>query len=162
MADDDARRGRIRIGHADRERAVQALSGHFADGRLDPEEFDVRVSVAYAAVYVDELRELFDDLPGYGDDVLGDRDSGPTRPGGPVPAYRADRRWAPPPSSHTRYQPPAAGPSPTPAVMGVVLTVMVVVVVAILVVATRGIAILPLIFIGLPFLLGGRRRRPPS
>lgn len=164
MTDDD-RRGRVRIGHAERERAVQALSGHFAEGRLDAQEFDLRVTAAYSAVYTDELRELFSDLPGFGDDIVDERPIAPTRPWGPVPAYRADTRWAPPPSSHTRYEPPATGPTPTPAVMGVVFAVTIVVVVAILVVATRGIAILPLIFIGLPFFLGGRsgrRRRPPT
>lgn len=173
MAESSEGQRRVRAGHGDRERAVRLLSDHFAEGRLDAEEFDRRVTAAYAATYVDELRVLFADLPGFGaafgDDVI---DGGPpawtgggdARRPGPVPAYRADTRWAPPPSSHTRYRPPAPGPTPSPAALGVVFTVMIVVVVAILVVATRGIVILPLIFLGLPLLLSGsrRRRRPPS
>lgn len=164
---------RVRAGHADRERAVGLLSDHFAEGRLDTEEFDRRATQATNAVYVDELRVLFEDLPGFGaafgDDVVDGGPIGPAGPGSqwgphrvPVPAYRADTRWAPPPPSRTRYDPPGTGPTPTPAAMGAVLTVTIVLVMVILVVATRGFAILPLIFVGLPFVFGGpRRRRPP-
>lgn len=170
MVESSDGRRRVRAGHGDRERAVRLLSDHFAEGRLDPEEFDRRATDAFAAVYVDQLRGLFDDLPGFGaafgEDVVDGTSAsggGAGRRPGPVPAYRADTRWAPPPTSHSRYRPPATGPTPTPAVVGVVLTVAIVIVVAILVVVTRGVAILPLIFIALPFFIGGaRRRRPPG
>ena len=52
-----------RIGDADREKAVRALSDHYGAGRLDHPEFEVRVEAAYRATTVDQLRVLFDDLP---------------------------------------------------------------------------------------------------
>lgn len=169
MTDAGAGRRRVRAGHGDRERAVRSLSDHFAEGRLDPEEFDRRVTAAYAAVYVDELQLLFGDLPGFGaafaGDVVDGDPAGPAAGGGsarrpgPVPAYRADTRWAPPPTSHSRYRPPGPGPTPSPAVARAVLTVAVVVLVGLLVLVTRGMVILPLIFVALPFVLGGGRRR---
>ena len=53
----------IRIGTAERERAVMALGEHFAQGRLDPEEFEQRMTAAYAARTAADLDRLFDDLP---------------------------------------------------------------------------------------------------
>jgi len=54
---------RTRAGTADRQAAVDGLTRHFTEGRLDPTEFDERVGTAYAATYLDELPELFADLP---------------------------------------------------------------------------------------------------
>lgn len=54
---------RMRAGTADRQAAVDRLSGHFADGRLDADEFDQRVAAAYRSTYLDELTPLFTDLP---------------------------------------------------------------------------------------------------
>jgi hypothetical protein len=54
---------RMRAGTADRQAAVDGLTRHFTEGRLDPTEFDERVGTAYAATYLDELPELFADLP---------------------------------------------------------------------------------------------------
>src|SRR5664279_3609122 len=54
---------RMRAGTADRQAAVDGLTRHFTEGRLDPGEFDERVGTAYAATYLDELPELFADLP---------------------------------------------------------------------------------------------------
>ena len=53
----------FRIGHDERERAVQALGEHFAKGRLEPEEFEDRVAKAYTARTAAELDILFQDLP---------------------------------------------------------------------------------------------------
>jgi hypothetical protein len=53
-----------RIGDAERERAATALSEHFAAGRLDRSEFDVRLDAAYAALTSADLQPLFADLPG--------------------------------------------------------------------------------------------------
>jgi TM2 domain-containing membrane protein YozV len=53
----------IRIGTAERELAVKALGDHFAQGRLNPEEFEERTTAAYAARTVQDLDRLFDDLP---------------------------------------------------------------------------------------------------
>jgi DUF1707 SHOCT-like domain/TM2 domain len=53
----------IRIGTTEREQAVTALGDHFAQGRLEPHEFEERMTAAYAARTADELDRLFDDLP---------------------------------------------------------------------------------------------------
>jgi len=53
----------IRIGTAEREQAVKALGEHFAQGRLEPAEFEERMTAAYAARTAAELDRLFDDLP---------------------------------------------------------------------------------------------------
>ncbi len=54
---------RMRAGDSDRQSAVDRLTTHFTDGRLDPNEYDSRVQKAYAAAYLDEFSELFEDLP---------------------------------------------------------------------------------------------------
>ena len=53
----------IRIGTDEREQAVKALGEHFAQGRLEPAEFEERMTAAYAARTAAELDRLFDDLP---------------------------------------------------------------------------------------------------
>lgn len=53
----------VRIGDAERDRAVSTLGDHFAAGRLDREEFDTRIDQAMAARYDSDLRPLFADLP---------------------------------------------------------------------------------------------------
>jgi hypothetical protein len=53
----------IRIGDAERDRAVSTLGDHFAAGRLTREEFDTRVDQAMAARFDDDLRPLFAALP---------------------------------------------------------------------------------------------------
>ena len=53
----------LRIGNNEREQAVQALGEHFAQGRLEPHEFEERTTAAYAARTAAELDRLFDDLP---------------------------------------------------------------------------------------------------
>jgi len=52
-----------RIGDAEREQAAAALSDHFAAGRIDRDEFDVRLSAAYRARTAADLKPLFADLP---------------------------------------------------------------------------------------------------
>src|SRR3954453_5345217 len=78
----------VRIGNREREAAVRELGEHFAEGRLDPEEYEQRASAAYAARTADDLAPLFADLP---------------RPG----AARAVAPPAPPPRAAAR-RPPAA------------------------------------------------------
>jgi hypothetical protein len=58
-----AGRGRYRAGDAERQEALTRLGDHFAEGRLDKEEFDERSTQALGAVYLDELDALFVDLP---------------------------------------------------------------------------------------------------
>lgn len=55
--------GAVRVGTDERQRAVDALADHFAEGRLDPDEFEHRTTVAYTARTTGELDELFRDLP---------------------------------------------------------------------------------------------------
>jgi hypothetical protein len=54
---------RMRAGDNDRQRIVEQLGKHFAEGRLTVEEFDERVVRAHASVYLDELPALTADLP---------------------------------------------------------------------------------------------------
>ena len=53
----------VRIGDAERDRAVSTLGDHFAAGRLTREEFDTRVDQAMVARFDNDLRPLFADLP---------------------------------------------------------------------------------------------------
>lgn len=53
----------IRIGHAEREAAVNGLQTAFGEGRLDVAEFDERVASVYAARTAGELLPLTADLP---------------------------------------------------------------------------------------------------
>ncbi|HEV7976024.1 DUF1707 domain-containing protein [Amycolatopsis sp.] len=53
----------FRTGTAEREDAVRLLGEHYAEGRLTGEEYETRVSAAYAAENRAGLRPLFDDLP---------------------------------------------------------------------------------------------------
>jgi hypothetical protein len=57
------KRGPIRIGDAERDRAVALLSEHFVAGRLTQEEFEERSDHATRARYGDDLTPLFADLP---------------------------------------------------------------------------------------------------
>jgi hypothetical protein len=88
----------IRIGTAEREQAVKALGEHFAQGRLEPAEFEERMTAAYAARTATELIRLFDDLP-----VAPGQPSGPDRtaqnPVGPYPPMQ----YAPPPPGTGQY-----------------------------------------------------------
>ena len=53
----------VRIGDAERDRAINDLGDHFAAGRLSTEEFEERVEQAIRARFNDELEPLFVDLP---------------------------------------------------------------------------------------------------
>jgi hypothetical protein len=89
----------IRIGNAEREQAVKALGDHFAQGRLEPHEFEERMTAAYVARTADELDRLFDDLP---------RAGHPAHPG-PSTGSRA-------PVAHPGSLPPATPHSGAPGV----------------------------------------------
>lgn len=60
---DEPARLDIRIGHVEREAAVNRLHSAFSEGRLDVAEFDQRVAQAYAARTAGELVPLTADLP---------------------------------------------------------------------------------------------------
>ncbi len=54
----------LRIGDADRERAQAILADHYAAGRLDKDEYDLRLDQIWAARTRAELAPVFRDLPG--------------------------------------------------------------------------------------------------
>ncbi|MCR6489970.1 DUF1707 domain-containing protein [Amycolatopsis sp. OK19-0408] len=89
----------LRIGTAEREEAARLLADHFGMGRITPDEYETRVTDAYAAVTVADLRPLFADLP-------------QPHPGflGPPPAY-AQTTMQLPAYSPNPYAPP---PAPMP------------------------------------------------
>lgn len=53
----------VRIGDAERDRAIASLGDHFAAGRLTAEEFDERMDQALKARFNEDLEPLFADLP---------------------------------------------------------------------------------------------------
>ena len=61
---DAGRAGYLRASTADRERAIDVLKAGFAEGRLTKDEYDARVSQAYAARTYAELGAVTADLPG--------------------------------------------------------------------------------------------------
>jgi TM2 domain-containing membrane protein YozV len=122
----------IRIGTAEREQAVRALVDHFAQGRLTPDEFEERMTAAYAARTADELDKLFDDLPRpappAGPQYPGAQYPGAQHPGAPYSgahhpgahypgAEHPDARYPGSPypglPATTSLPQPFAGPSPT-------------------------------------------------
>ncbi len=56
-------RPELRIGDAERENAVSALSEHYVAGRLTKDEYDERSAVAWTARTSSDLAPLFADLP---------------------------------------------------------------------------------------------------
>ena len=92
----------IRIGTAEREQAVKALGDHFAQGRLEPHEFEERKTAAYAARTATELDRLFEDLP---------------RPGLP-PHHPGAHPTPPSPGPHPTAAYPVPAQHPYPAVPG--------------------------------------------
>jgi hypothetical protein len=55
----------VRASDHDRERVVEFLKAHYADGRLEPEELAWRTDAAYRAVGLSELDRLTADLPAF-------------------------------------------------------------------------------------------------
>lgn len=54
---------RLRVSDADRERAMADLATHYAEGRLDHEEYDERLDAIWTARTRADLAVLFGDLP---------------------------------------------------------------------------------------------------
>jgi Domain of unknown function (DUF1707) len=71
----------VRIGDAERDRAMSDLGDHFAAGRLTRDEFDARVDQAMTARFDRDLQPLFVDLPR--------AEPVPSRSAGPSPSLRA-------------------------------------------------------------------------
>ena len=53
----------MRIGDDERHSAAAALGEHYAQGRLEPHEYEERITAAYTARTADDLDRLFVDLP---------------------------------------------------------------------------------------------------
>jgi hypothetical protein len=53
----------VRIGDAERDRAIATLGDHFAAGRLTADEFEQRMDQALKARFNEDLEPLFADLP---------------------------------------------------------------------------------------------------
>ena len=90
----------LRIGTAEREEAARLLADHFGMGRITPDEYETRVTDAYAATILGDLRPLFRDLP-------------QPHPGffGPPPLYTRSTMQLP------MYAPPARDPYAPPVTM---------------------------------------------
>jgi Domain of unknown function (DUF1707) len=58
-----AGRGRLRVGHSDREQAIDTLKTAFVHGQLTKDEFDTRAGQALAARTYADLAALTADLP---------------------------------------------------------------------------------------------------
>ena len=146
---------RMRAGTSDRQAAVDGLTRHFTEGRLDPTEFDERVGKAYAATYLDELPELFADLP----------EASPRRgPGAGVGRSGHDGAAAFVPAGRTGpWSGPARPPFHRPPRILVLLPVIVVIAMLFSMTAmTHGFFLFPLIWIAMALLFmgrGARRRR---
>jgi hypothetical protein len=90
----------IRIGDTERGDAMRILGEHFTAGRLQVDEYDVRIAAAMSAVTRADLRPLFTDLPA------------------PYPPFMAPPTWAAPPpvypSTPAYATPPPMYPIPAP------------------------------------------------
>ncbi len=84
---------RMRASDADREAVTARLRDHYAEGRLDQDELDERVSAALGAKTFGDLRTLTTDLPG--PVPLPPRAAARPSGGGPPP-WRYHRRHRPP------------------------------------------------------------------
>jgi hypothetical protein len=86
----------IRASDQERETVVDVLRDAYTDGRLSLDEFEQRMSAAYAAKTWPQLRELTGDLPV--EPVLGTdlRDRSQAGPPDAAPAARPQRRRASP------------------------------------------------------------------
>ena len=123
----------MRAGTTDRQAAVDRLTRHFTEGRLDPTEFDERVGKAYAATYLDQLPELLEDLP---EDQQRRSDRAPTP-------------WAGPQRPQIRRRPP---------LLAIILVVALLMSIGAI---THGFFPFPLFWVVLVifFITSGRRRR---
>jgi DUF1707 SHOCT-like domain len=101
----------MRVSDAEREAAAAELREHFASGRLDQEELEIRLSAVFAARTRGELNAIFADLPsagrawaGAGAPGGGPAFGGPSG-AGPFAAHAAGRGpWAPPGAADARRE----------------------------------------------------------
>lgn len=84
----------VRLTHADRDQAAERLQEAYADGRLDEEELDERLSVAMKAKFPADLEPLFRDLavPGSSAAAAPHMPQAPAAP--EAPPSGEDKVWA--------------------------------------------------------------------
>jgi Domain of unknown function (DUF1707) len=160
MATDDP----IRASDADRDVVVDVLREAFSEGRLTLDEFDERMSDAYASRTWGELRELTADLPVQpvlGADLPGRQLPAPPSPP-PYPPWRAQDDQVPQTGPEAQPTEPAAQPGQARRPVGIFVPVLI----WTLLVA-HGAAIFPAMFVvAVVFLLAvsmsGIRRRLPA
>jgi uncharacterized protein DUF1707 len=80
----------LRASDAERERVAEALREHARLGRLDDEELEERLGLAYAAARRSELAALFEDLPDL-DEHPGSRAAAATPPATFGPEFMPER-----------------------------------------------------------------------
>lgn len=108
--------GPLRAGHDDRERACEDLGRHYAAGRLTMAELEDRQGAAWTARTLDDLRELFDDLPALHHTPQPHQSAPPRRPQHPGPQPPPALPWrGAPPSGGTAWPDPAPPAWPAPA-----------------------------------------------
>jgi hypothetical protein len=100
----------MRIGNDEREQAVRALGEHFAQGRLEPLEFEERMAAAYAARTADELDPLFADLPRAFPSDITLQYPAPGQPSSPVTHVAAHRPGVPDPQAPYGREPETGRP----------------------------------------------------
>ncbi len=89
----------MRVGNEQRQAAAHALGDHYAQGRLDADEYEDRLSAAYTARTAADLDRLFSDLP---------RPAGPSVPPPLMPARPAP--YPPGPAAPYGYDPVSGRP----------------------------------------------------
>ena len=142
----------MRAGTSDRQAAVDGLTRHFTEGRLDPTEFDERVGKAYAATYLDEL-------PSCSPTCQRRRHAA-----GPVPVLAGPAMTVPLPSRRPGGPGPWSGPARPPfhRPPRILVLLPVIVVIAMLfsmTAMTHGFFLFPLIWIAMVLLFMGRGAR---
>ncbi len=137
---------RMRAGTTDRQKAVDRLTQHFTDGRLDPDEFDERMGKAYSATYLDEFPALFVDLPE--EERAFSPAGGTSEWYGPWSAAQGRQE-----RSARPWGPPRGGP---PRGLIVVAVVMGLFWIGVL---THALFLFPLIWLAFALSVGGHRRR---
>ena len=86
-----AGRGRLRVGHADREQVIKALKTAFVDGRLTKAEFTERTGRTLTARTYADLAALTADLPA---ELVTAAAAAAAVPAAPAPGIRRPMAWA--------------------------------------------------------------------
>lgn len=132
----------IRIGDAERERAVQSLGEHLRAGRIEVGEYDERLTAAFGARTAGDLIPLFTDLPG----------------GSPVPPSTSEPRWRAPDPTRLRSQRRGFAAMGLPLRFALVLTLIAGAVIGISFISFPPLFLIPLLWFAFGRRLRHRRR----